>query len=172
MPRAIIDYPNAFWARVDFDGSIPSHRPELGKCWLWTLYCIPDGYGLIQGRMAEVLDRLAHRAAWILAFDEIAEGLSVCHHCDNPPCCRPSHLFLGTQADNNRDAAQKGRTRTAPQFGKQNPRGSKKLSEDQVRAIRQARENGQTKPDIASDFGVSLRCIEKILYGQTWAWLK
>ena len=64
------------------------------------------GYGRLwfEGRMW-----MAHRLAWTQAHGPIPRGLFVLHSCDNPPCINPDHLFLGTQLDNMRDAAQKGR---------------------------------------------------------------
>lgn len=62
-----------------------------------------------QGRMS-----LAHRLAWTVANGPIPEGMCVCHSCDNPPCCNPTHLWLGTVADNNADRDAKGRQVSTP----------------------------------------------------------
>ena len=66
----------------------------------------PKGYGVAHafGRT-----QLAHRIAWIFSFGDIPPGLCVCHHCDNPPCINPGHLFIGTNQDNVDDCVSKGR---------------------------------------------------------------
>jgi len=75
-------------------------------CWEWARSRAPNGYGRLKIGTRTVY---AHRAAWTLHFGPIPPGLFVCHRCDNPPCVRPDHLFLGTSADNVRDSIEKGR---------------------------------------------------------------
>jgi hypothetical protein len=77
-------------------------------CWLWTAGKAHYGYGRFRWRGPQ---RRAHRVAYELFVGEIPDGLFVCHHCDNPPCFNPKHLYLGTQAENMRDAKKRGRMR-------------------------------------------------------------
>lgn len=81
---------------------------EKDGCFEWSGSVNRQGYGRVY--VAETGGRMgAHRLAWELANGKIPEGLYVCHHCDNPPCVRIDHLFLGTQEDNIRDASNKKR---------------------------------------------------------------
>ena len=75
-------------------------------CWVW-IGAKTNGYGVIC--IGGTKTRQAHRVSWELENGPIPDGMCVCHHCDNPSCVRPDHLFLGTRADNNRDRDAKGR---------------------------------------------------------------
>lgn len=75
-------------------------------CWLWTAMTNAGGYGRIKiGRKNEIASRVSYK----IYKGAIPAGMLVLHHCDNPPCVNPEHLFLGTQADNMNDMYQKQR---------------------------------------------------------------
>lgn len=90
-----------FWPKVDTSGG-PS------ACWNWTASKKSGGYGKFS-KGGDNGWMLAHRAAWEMTNGPIAVGAVVCHSCDNPSCCNPAHLFLGTQAENLSDMRRKGR---------------------------------------------------------------
>jgi len=92
-----------FWRKVDRRG------PD--ECWPWTGGKTPCGYGLIRSSGHGHL-RQTHRVSWILANGSIPRGMCVLHSCDNPPCCNPAHLWLGTHAENMADRDAKGRGTT------------------------------------------------------------
>jgi len=107
-PKIIWSLADRLWERVDKNGPIPPHRPGLGPCWPWTGSVDAKGYGTI--RVGEKIQK-AHRVAYVLANGSIPDDKPmVCHRCDNPPCCRPEHLFAGTAVDNGKDMAAKGRS--------------------------------------------------------------
>lgn len=163
-----------FWSHVKKDGPIPSHCPELGPCWIWTGGTNADGYGRI-GRAGTKI--LAHRFSWELHNGPVPDGFHVLHHCDNPPCPNPAHLFLGTDADNVHDMLSKGRGPTGDRSGVRlhpelycGERSSfAKLTEEQVREIRTL---PGTLAAIASRFMVTAGTISMIRRGITWKSVK
>jgi hypothetical protein len=101
-----------FWAKVDKNGPTPEHHSGLGPCWMWTRSRDDRGYGDGYGYFGVKRKvRKAHRVAWVLTCGPIPDDTPhVLHHCDHPSCCNPSHLFLGTHAQNMADMAAKGRS--------------------------------------------------------------
>lgn len=82
-----------FWSKVQIGAS--------NKCWPWTGARFAKGYGSFDIKGKSVI---AHRQAWQLEHEQpIPADMMICHHCDNPPCCNPRHLYLGTRATNMRD---------------------------------------------------------------------
>lgn len=97
----------------------------VGDCWEFNGTLDPSGYGRIYtgGRYLA-----AHRVAWALTNGPIEDPtLCVCHRCDNPLCCNPAHLFLGTRLENNRDRHAKGRT-VMPDPGEARGRANRELT--------------------------------------------
>jgi len=141
-----------FWAKVIKRG------PD--DCWEWTACKLPSGHG--QFSYNKRLG-LAHRYSYELHIGLIPDGMCVCHHCDNPSCVNPAHLFLGTKADNNQDKAQKGRSE----------RGSDhhfaKFTEEQVRTIRERyAQGGITHEELSKEYGVTRSAISYIIRRERW----
>lgn len=140
-----------FWAKVDKRGD--------DDCWEWTSYRNRKGYGGLcrKGRS----NFLAHRAAWEIAYGEIPDGLCVLHRCDNPPCVNPSHLWLGTNADNVADRESKGRNKIM--YGEAH--GMAKLTIAQVETIRAS---STSLRELAAQFGVSKSLVSQVRRGDIW----
>lgn len=136
----------SFWAKVD----------RSGDCWTRGA-SRKNGYSLFRINHQTFY---AHRIAWEFTHGRIPSGLHVCHHCDNPACVNPDHLFLGTQRDNMQDCAKKNRTTQ----GGRNSRA--KLTSDQVLAIRR---DPRTQGQIAADYGVHASQISHIKTRKSWA---
>lgn len=123
---------------------------------MWTgSLIIRYGYGQFSAKVDGRWTMLrAHRVAWQLTNGEIPEGLQVLHRCDNPACVRPSHMWLGTQAENLADMRQKGRGSPPPRLaGGKHPLA--KLSPEQVEQARQWYEEDVSFAEIARRLGVS-----------------
>ena len=146
-PKTLVE---RFWSKVD----------KSGDCWVWTAGTSPLGYGRIYVNPGG--PQLAHRVSWQLAHGLIPEGLYVCHHCDNPPCVRPEHLYVGTDLDNVRDMMNRGRGFRA----RGDQHGKTKLSEEQVQEIHRLRRSGLLQREIADRFGVHSAHISRVLNGK------
>lgn len=144
-----------FWVRV-------AEKNDAG-CMEWLKSLHADGYGHLTYHRKYWL---AHRLAWTLTNGPIPEGLGVLHKCDNPKCCNPEHLFVGTHAENMADMRLKGRRRD---INACEENGRAKLNKDQVGEIRRAyREGLVTQQKLADSYGVSQSVISLLLRGVTW----
>lgn len=135
-------------------------RNDLTGCIEWTGHLV-TGYGQYRYRGR---DTYAHRVAYERAFGPIPKGLLVLHRCDNPCCCNPDHLFLGTHADNMKDKTSKGRQATMP--GEKNP--AAKLTPDDVITIRRLCNNGERQKDVGLMFGITQAAVSLIVTRQKW----
>lgn len=152
-----------FWSQVDVR--------SLNECWVWKGACTKDGYGI-------AYNDSAHRRALAIKLGRpLQPGECSLHHCDNPPCCNPAHLFLGTNLDNIADKVTKGRSPTGDQNGSRLypdrlHRGEQvhtaRLTSDDVREIRRALTEGVGQPILAERYGVKQPTISDIKVGKTW----
>lgn len=142
-----------FWSKVD--------RRGVEECWPWTAGCFKDrgGYGAfwLNGRLWK-----AQRVAWLFTNGPIPEGLEVLHRCDNPQCCNPAHLWLGTSLENQRDKFEKGRHC----YGERN--GRAKITVQDVQEIRTLHESGVSVDELSGRYGVTPGSIYKICRRAMW----
>lgn len=131
-------------------------------CWVWTGSVMKVGWHG-QWRNAEGKIEPTHRAAWRLFKSPIPPGAHVCHHCDNPICVNPGHLFLGTQSSNMRDMWAKGRARPGRLLGEQH--GMSKITADIAGAIRASSETGVV---LAKRYGITATSVCDIRKRRTW----
>jgi hypothetical protein len=150
-----------FWSQVN--------ATEISDCWDWVGARDKCGYGIfpfvpdVDGLPRRYGTR-AHRFAYLITGNPINTGMMVCHSCDHPPCCNPSHLFAGTNTDNMRDASIKGRMN--PPKGEK--RWNAKITERDVIAIRHLASSGEMQKDIAVKFGLSASTIANIVRRHKW----
>ena len=141
-----------FWSRVSVGAQV--------VCWPWTGCVLPKGYGVITFHQRSLY---AHRVAYSLTFGVSLVDLCVLHTCDNPRCCNPDHLFLGTDADNVADMHGKGRTAVGGMLPQT------RLTADDVRAIRvrfaTCNVSGRA---LAREYGVAHETMRAITSGRTW----
>lgn len=135
---------------------------RVDVCWEWTGSTAPGGYGQTtsDGNPTRV-----HRLVYRSYVGRIPKGLWVLHRCDNPRCCNPAHLFLGTPLDNVRDMMAKGRDRRPR--GEEHPHA--KLTADQVREIRARHAaGGVTFAQLGREYGLHYVSVSAIVKGKKW----
>ena len=157
-------------------------------CWNWQGSKNDAGYGLLG-------HKYAHRMAWQISNNQlIPKKMVICHHCDNPSCVNPNHLFIGTQKDNMQDMIKKNRQIKKDNNGEKNPMFGKShsieakikmskakkdkyvgsnhpratITEETVKKIKQMRQDGLTRKHISEQLNVSFHVVGNIIYGKSW----
>lgn len=139
-----------FWAKVQ----------KTETCGLWTGPPDKDGYGVLHRGPTKIK---AHRLSYELHYGPFSPSLNVCHHCDNPPCVNPAHLFLGTDATNKADQIAKGRMQRGSN------RASAKLTETDVLIVRERYAAGTVLGrELAAEYGVAKPTIYNIVHRRKW----
>lgn len=146
----------SFWDKVD----------KSGECWIWTASCFGSGYGQAYTGRDDARIVGAHRMSYELSFGPIADGMYVLHKCDNRKCVNPDHLFLGDQARNMNDAAEKGRIQRGVRHW------NSKLNPQIVRRIRKMYDAGMSYQEIGDIVGLRPQYVGSICRRRRWAWVK
>lgn len=146
-----------------------SRIDKSGECWIYTGPTDGDGYGKI-GTFS------AHRLMYDLLHGPIPVGFEVLHKCDNPPCVKPQHLWLGTQSDNIRDMVRKGRHPGARWKAEKTDltyqRRRRKLTPDIVRELRRRyAEGGVDQRTLSREFGISQQNVSAIINRLKWRYV-
>lgn len=146
-PLPVNAFEDRFWSKVAI-------VDDETSCWEWQAGKLKYGYGRV--RVGDK-NQLTHRIAWSLIYGEIPEGICVLHHCDNPPCCNPKHLFLGSIADNNADCVAKGRhiapcgdahwSRQHPESRARGDKNGSRTHPEKLNPVRGAFHYYRTRPD-------------------------
>ena len=127
-----------------------------------------SGYGQLSNNGVRIL---VHRWIWeTVNRSVIPDGLNVLHHCDNPACCNPAHLYVGTHTENMRDKVARGRSKNMPR-GAAHKRSMAKITEDDAIIIKRELARGERGCDIAYQLKVSRNLVSEINLGKTWAHL-
>jgi len=144
---------------------MPGDPPGPSACWPWAGNTFDRGYGFIPYG-AIYKNYPAHRASYELFIGPIPDGLHICHHCDNPPCVNPAHLYAGTNTDNIRDKVTRGRSgigHTRPGGEKHHNAKLTNVEADEIRALYDS--GGMSMRTLGARYGLSHFAIRKIVRG-------
>lgn len=149
----------SFWKKVDI-------KAKTTRCWEWLGAKKPKGYGNVK---IDNKYKLAHRVAWEIVNFEIPKGMVICHVCDNPSCCNPHHLMLGTIKSNATDMVKKGRVYKGDSLGVGTENVNAKLNWISVMEIRDLYNNKiYYQYELAEMYGVSQPAIGSVVRNETW----
>ena len=143
-----------FWEKVE----------KTDTCWNWIAGDDGKGYGRfgLDGVTVQ-----AHRLSWQFIKGEIPAGMNVNHHCDNPSCVNPDHLYIGSQKQNIHDMIRRGRRYQPNVSGERN--GRSKLTQRDADDIRDWFEQGNvSKAFLGRVYGVTPQQILSIIRGESW----
>ena len=167
-----------FWKRIEVCSHVPDRSQPVFYmacsecCWLWQGARNHAGYGRTCYTLLAGEETYAHRVAWAMARQGMnpPSELEVCHACDVPRCCNPSHLFEGTQDDNMKDMVAKGRSHATPStFQSGSSHRLARLSKDDVRQIRALYVPRKiTLNMLANQFNISFQHVSDIVHRKKW----
>lgn len=144
-----------FWENIDKRG------PH--DCWEWKASKFKTGYGRVGIGQSTGKTALAHRVAYEFTYGPIPNEMVICHKCDNPPCCNPSHLFLGSHADNVSDKVAKNRHDHGMNHA------CAKLTDEQVVEARLRYATGNFfQRELAAEYCISRGVMGALLRRKTW----
>lgn len=174
-----------FWSKVDKNGPVPPHRPDLGPCWLWKGSMFSNGYGAfwLAGQ-----NRKANRVSYVLTHGSIADDVHALHHCDVSACVNPEHIYAGDHQQNMDDKVARGRqakgdshyARTRPELlargdrhvSRTHPeiaRARSKVTAASVPLIRSQGAAGVPIRQIARELNMPRNAVRQVLRGETWS---
>jgi len=152
---------NATSSRGDWADRFLQHVDDSGECWIWT-GALNRGYGWmgIEGTQMQT-----HRISYLLHYGDLPSGTVICHHCDNPPCVNPAHLYAGSRASNVADMVTRGRLINL----RGEEHGKARLTADQVRSIRSSYADGSaTQVELSATYGINQSHISRIIRRKAW----
>lgn len=148
-----------FWRHVQ--------RGKPDECWEWQAWKNNKGYGMVGSGVPRPKLLLSHRVSWEIHNGPIPENLNVLHSCDNPACCNPNHLSLGTHTQNMADMYEKGRDNHAKN-ARGEYHGNAKLTAEKVREIRELGRQGMLQREIGKLYGIGQVHVGEILRRVSW----